>query len=409
MMMSERRSLTARLPTYSAGQHFLRIVEGMSASGLVKMRDDILEQTGKPQSTVKWSDPEQWIPERLSGDSLSIALRLWRDSDKLTNPRYFAGFWSLCEKHKLLVYPSDKITLTDAGKRFLANDEKQLARMDDYDGLLIILKDVAEKGPGFRKDFLEGYRHFCRTRTTWVSESSIKWSLSHRLSNLVQRNLVEKHGVSYQVTETGIDYLQRRGNYDTSPLSEDAAQAVPAKQTRSEFDPDLANLIRQKNWTARQQLRGFLQTMDPFKLEHLVKLLLEEMGYENVNVTSPVSDKGVDVTADLELGISRVREVIQVKRQKSNVNRTVLDSLRGSLHRFDAVRGTIITTGGFAKGAKGAAFEKGAAPITLIDGERFLDLLIEKNIGIRRREIRVVEFDRDSLAEFESDDGEIAL
>ena len=405
MMMSERRSLTARLPAYSAGQHFLRIVEGMSAGSLIKMRDDILEQTGKLQSTVKWSDPEQWIPERLSGDSKSIALRLWRDSDKLTNPRYFAGFWSLCEKHKLLVYPSDKITLTDSGKRFLANDQKQLARMDDYDGLLTILKDVAEKGPGFRKDFLDGYRHFCRTQTTWVSESSIKWSLTHRLSNLVQRNLIEKRGVSYQVTDAGINYLQQRGNYDTSSWSEGTTPAVPVKQRRSGFDPDLANLIRQKNWTARQKLRGFLQNMDPFKLEHLVKLLLEEMGYENVKVTSPVSDKGVDVTADLELGISRVREVIQVKRQKSNVNRTVLDSLRGSLHRFDAVRGTIITTGGFAKGSKDAAFEKGAAPITLIDGERLLDLLIEKNIGIRRREIRILEFDGESLSQFETEDG----
>ena len=39
------------------------------------------------------------------------------------------------------------------------------------------------------------------------------------------------------------------------------------------------------------------------------------MGYENVYVTAPSNDKGVDVVADIELGISKVREVIQVKRQ----------------------------------------------------------------------------------------------
>ena len=401
--MSKRRSLTARLPTYSAGQHFLRIVEGMSASSLVKMRDDILEQTGKPQSAVKWSGPDMWIPERLSGDSQSIALLLWRDSDKSVNPRYFAGFWSLCEKHKLLIYPSDKITLTDAGKRFLANDQNQLARMDDYDGLLIILKGVAEKGPGFRKDFLDGYRHFCRTQTTWVSESSIKWSLTHRLSNLVQRNLIEKRGVSYQVTDAGINYLQRRKNYDASPSLEGVAQVVPAKQRKSEYDPDLANLIRQKNWMARQKLREFLQSMDPFKFEHLIKLLLEEMNFENVEVTSPVNDKGVDVVGEIELGISRVREVIQVKRIKGRVGRPILDLLRGSLYRFDAVRGTIITTGKFSKGADDAAFAKGAAPITLIDGDRLVDLLIEHNIGIRRREIRILEFDAESLSQFDTE------
>ncbi|MYE25764.1 MAG: restriction endonuclease, partial [Chloroflexi bacterium] len=81
----------------------------------------------------------------------------------------------------------------------------------------------------------------------------------------------------------------------------------------------------------------------------------------------------------------------------------VLDSLRGSLHRFDAVRATIVSTGKFSKTAKAAAFDKGAAPITLIDGERLLDLLMEHDIGIRRREIRVFEFDPESLSEFEDD------
>ena len=137
--------------------------------------------------------------------------------------------------------------------------------------------------------------------------------------------------------------------------------------------------------------------------EHLIKLLLEEMGYEEVEVTAASNDKGVDVVADIELGISRVREVIQVKRQKGNVGRPVLDALRGSLHRFDAVRATIITTGGYSNGAKDAAFEKGVAPITLIDGERLLDLLIEHNIGVRRREIRIMEFDGKSLSQFEID------
>ncbi len=144
--------------------------------------------------------------------------------------------------------------------------------------------------------------------------------------------------------------------------------------------------------------------MNPFQFEHLIKRLLEEMGYDDVEVTAASNDKGVDVVADIELGISRVREAIQVKRQQSNVGRTVLDGLRGSLHRFDAVRATIITTSGFSKGAKHAAFDKGVAPITLIDGDRLLDLLIEYDIGVRRREIRILEFDGESLSQFEMEE-----
>ena len=99
--------------------------------------------------------------------------------------------------------------------------------------------------------------------------------------------------------------------------------------------------------------------MDAFAFEHLVKRLLEEMGYQNVEVTPPSGDGGVDVIADIELGITSVREVVQAKRHRRTIQRKELDALRGSLHRFNAVRGTIIATSQFAKGTKEAAFEGG--------------------------------------------------
>jgi restriction system protein len=140
--------------------------------------------------------------------------------------------------------------------------------------------------------------------------------------------------------------------------------------------------------------------MNPFKFEELIKLLLEEMGYDNVETTSPTNDKGVDVVANIELGISSVREVIQVKRHRGGINRTVLDQLRGSLHRFNAVRGTIISTGRFSKGAQEAAFERGVAPITLIDGEKLLDLLMTYQIGVSKKSVEYYEFSREKLAQF---------
>jgi restriction system protein len=142
--------------------------------------------------------------------------------------------------------------------------------------------------------------------------------------------------------------------------------------------------------------------MNPYKFEALIKLLLEEMGYTGVEVTAPTNDKGVDVIAHIELGISSVREVIQVKRHKGNIGRRVLDELRGSLHRFDAMRGTIITTGDFSTGTKQAAFERGAAPITLIDGEKLLNLLRQHEIGVSKKAIEYFEFDPTKLAQFEA-------
>lgn len=76
----------------------------------------------------------------------------------------------------------------------------------------------------------------------------------------------------------------------------------------------------------------------------------------------------------------------------------MLDALRGSLHRFKAMQGTIITTGGFSKGTLEAAFEPGAAPIAVIDGQKLIDLLIEHRIGVRKKSIEVWEFDEEAFS-----------
>ena len=107
----------------------------------------------------------------------------------------------------------------------------------------------------------------------------------------------------------------------------------------------------------------------------------------------------MDVVADIELGITAVREVVQAKRHRRTIQRKDLDALRGSLYRFNAVRGTIVTTSRFAKGTREAAFATGAAPITLIDGDKLIDLLIEHGIGVRKRTIELLEVDAEALAD----------
>ena len=130
------------------------------------------------------------------------------------------------------------------------------------------------------------------------------------------------------------------------------------------------------------------------------------MGYEDVQVTEPSNDKGVDVKAVGQFGITTINEVIQVKRHRANVQRPVLDMLRGSLHRFTAQKGTIITTGDYGKGAKDAAFEMGAAPITLINGDTFIDLLVQHEIGVKKKTVDYYELDETAFQVQESDDGD---
>lgn len=385
-MAKEQPSPTLWLPKYAAARHFIRIMDSTSYSTYWTMWNDITTQIGNKQRKVNWTEPDIWIPERLADkdDSRHLAMRLWQESEKSINPRWSYEIWRFVAASELAAIRNDVFVLLPRGKRFIDGEETIVKEIDENEGILYLLSEIADRGPGTRKDFIRNFISYFRHATTW-SDSSIASSYSARLNNLLDRNLVAKAGSNYQITDAGIKYIQDISGSDDG------------------FAANVELVVNQKNAYAREKLAAYLLSMDPFLFEHLIKLLLEEMGYHDVEVTSPTNDKGVDVIANIQLGISSVREVIQVKRYQGSIGRPILDQLRGSLFYFQAVRGSIITTGRFAKRAREAAFAPNAPPITLIDKERLLDLLIENNIGIRRREIRMLEFDTESLSEFESD------
>ena len=106
-------------------------------------------------------------------------------------------------------------------------------------------------------------------------------------------------------------------------------------------------------------------------------------------------------SAEIELGITSVREVVQAKRDKRTIQRKPHDAMHGSLYRFDAVRVTIIGTSRCSKGTEKAAFAGGAARITLIDGDKLINLQIKHGISVRKPTIEVLTVDRDTFADLE--------
>lgn len=393
MTENDSRALTPGLPDYTRARHFLRVMDGVQYPLYRSTYNAIWEQRGSPQDQVDWTEPDVWIAERLGGAEQVLAQRIWAESKHELNPRYLRGSWYLTTKHDLLERGAeDVLKVTSFGQQFLDDpDGRVVAAIDAYEGVLTILQLVAERGPGKRAEFLEGFAGFCNADTTYRSDNVIKGALYDRLRNLVERGYVQLRSLTYQITDSGLRYLERY------------AGLVPGRQAGSK-QTELRQLTKDLTQQAREQLGEHLAAMDPFKFEELVKFLLEEMGYADVVTTSPTNDRGVDVVANIELGISFVREVIQVKRHRGNINRTILDQLRGSLHRFSAVRGTIITTGGFSRGTMSAAFERGAAPITLIDGEKLIDLLVAHEVGVTKHTLEYLEFDATKLVQFDLED-----
>ncbi len=384
-------SLTPGIPTYSIAKAFMKATEGVSQTLLSKMRESIWSQVGTPKETIDWTNPDEWIPQRLVGEERDLALKIWRESKGLVNPRHIRGAWYLINKHNLVTIDSmGLIEITSRGRSFIAeSDSDMIAEIDASEGLLSVLQAVSEHSPGKRRDILPSFVEFCNTYTNYRSDSVFKSALYDRMVNLIDRKLIKKTGsIFYEISELGIEYLKKYSTF------------IPGRVINVR-QPELSSIAQSLTKEARKQLIEYLSQMDPYGFENLIGMLLEEMGYSNVQVTSASNDKGVDVVADIELGISSVREVVQVKRRSGSINRTIVDLLRGSLYRFSAFRGTIITVGTFASGAKKAALDQNAAPITLIDGEKLLDLLLFYEIGISKKSVDYYEFDNSKIKKYE--------
>ncbi len=383
------------LSSWEAVRAVLPVVDGVQQSIVTELRSSIRHLRGTFDSMVDWSQPDVWAAERLEGAAQELALAIWKRTRGLVNPRYLGQDLALANRYDLLAEVDGELRLTQRGRDFLRNPDGEVEReLDDLEGVARVLGLVAEHGPARSSELYEPWMRWCEKHTNIGSESTGRTALSNRLRNLEARSYVQRRGLSWEITTAGLERLGR----DPDAVTPDDEDADP------EAALDLLELIQHQKQRVREQVRAHLHEMDPYAFEHLIRRLLEEMGYDDVEVTKASNDKGVDVVGKIEVGITSVQEVVQVKRVKSNVQRPVLDALRGSLHRWKAQRGTIITTSGFSKGTQAAAFEPGAAPITLIDGDKLVELLIDNGIGVRVEPVRLWKFDPGDFEEPDAED-----
>ncbi len=146
-----------------------------------------------------------------------------------------------------------------------------------------------------------------------------------------------------------------------------------------------------KPWRVR--LSEILQTMDPFGFERLTQRVLRECGFTQVEVTKKAGDGGIDGTGKLRInGIFSFNVAFQCKRYKGAVGAPEIRDFRGSL-TTDIEKGVLITTGTFSKAARDEASNPGKQQIDLIDGEEFINMIVEYGIGVR--EVKAYEIDEE--------------
>lgn len=123
-------------------------------------------------------------------------------------------------------------------------------------------------------------------------------------------------------------------------------------------------------------LDQILQKTSYSEFEYLIGDLMVAMGYEDVEVIGGPRDRGVDVKGVLRSNLVNVSMYVQVKHYtKTNVQRSDVDKLRGVIP--GGSQGAIITTSDFSKEAVEAAGESNFAHVSLINGHRLVDLLMD--------------------------------
>jgi restriction system protein len=376
-------------PLHSELEHAVRLLDGEPVQRVRGMMTAVIDLTGTPQDPVDWSNPDVWIDDRLSGEFRDLAHKIWTGSNKGLNPRYLYGCYLVINRARLLDQNSGVYRLGERGTRFLAHDEALLRELDAGEGIPKLLSLVAERSPCRRGDILPAWSDYLKAVSLFSTPKTFADTLRRRLINLAERGLISREGNTYAISDSGLTYL--KGFAD---LPDIAAPAAPSSKRTT-----VAEAARAHNEEQLEAFRARLMMLEPAQFEHFVKELLDAMDYEDVRVTKLTGDKGVDVIAKVQFGITEITEVVQVKRTEGTILRPKVDELRGALPYHKAIRGTIISLGSFAKGAQEGALYVGAAPITLIDGKRLLDLCVKHEVGVKRRPVEIYEIDEAFFAE----------
>lgn len=120
----------------------------------------------------------------------------------------------------------------------------------------------------------------------------------------------------------------------------------------------------------------------PQGFERLIGILLAKLGFVNVELTGGPRDGGID--GKFELNLVGLSLAFQAKRyQPGNIIRSnEIRNFRGAMVAKQQSGGLFITTSSFTDEARMESHSPGPT-IALVDGKKFVEVLIEYQIGIK--------------------------
>jgi restriction system protein len=185
----------------------------------------------------------------------------------------------------------------------------------------------------------------------------------------------------------------RRSNSKTTGLE---------NETDTDADPieRISSAVEEIEQVVGAELLSKLRLGSPEFFERAVIELLKAMGYggvdKNSRHTGKSGDGGIDGVLDQDaLGLNRVH--VQAKRygEDNTIGRPDIQRFVGALGDKGASQGVFVTTSKFSREATDTA-ERAREKIALIDGSKFVELMIKYRVGVQVQEtLHVVEIDED--------------
>jgi restriction system protein len=281
------------------------------------------------------------------------------------------------------------------------------------DGLLIeAAHEVTAKALGLtseqRESVLASGQPVYRNRSGWAHDRLKRAGLS----SSPRRGL-------WQITSAGIDFLKKHPTTFPPELEKQLATAFMDVRLRQATQDTAAR----HNATTTQQI-DLLPTTTPVEridealseirlsvsgeildslarvapsyFETIVLDLLHRMGYganrEDLVRVGGSGDGGIDGVISLDrLGLEKV--YVQAKRWQGSVGSQEIQGFYGALAGNRANKGVFITTSTFTKQA--LTFAAKVDRIVLVDGQRLAQLMIDHEVGVSSRSMRIPRVDGD--------------
>lgn len=192
--------------------------------------------------------------------------------------------------------------------------------------------------------------------------------------------------------------LRERGDQPTPP---DPMSISPAA-TNVTTSPDdrLGEALVELRASVAVELLESLKNASPSFFETIVLDLLHKMGYgasrADLQRVGGSGDGGIDGVISLDkLGLEKV--YVQAKRWQQTVGRPEVQAFYGALAGQRANKGVFITTSSYTPQA--TEFARSVERIVLIDGSRLAQLMIDHEVGVTSRVVRVPKIDSDYFDE----------